>query len=577
MPAAFQHYALGVSNTKHPRLLVDGELHALYNGTVKSGYCEPRPPFIEHNLSAIDPASTFIFGKGIAQGMAFYNAEEGPALVIAVDGSLFYLSLETDRLQRIGSKPYFSKHSEKVYLAPRGPYFIAQNGISQPVVIRHKKATQGTPPLGVPCGTLMAEGWGRLAVVAPDRRRMYFSNHNADPTTSLPPGLDIWLAFTEATSYYKNAPYIQVPASAGKIVGLTFLPSLNGDGNLGPLAAICERSTWFYQISVPREQWGTVDISSCPLPFIGTCGPDTVAIRGNDALFRDQSGRLQQMRVALRRNDDARITEYDANVRNIIAADHETQIHRSISVSLRSRHTLIAHNPEIVQRDDGRHAVRHRSILVINEEKLVPTDPLWDGVWNGIFPVAMCVAPYRGIDTIFILSLDSDGTNRLYRLGSAAGPDSTSRGIKHQPMLAITRADVCGATFAPKNFTAGIIRVGEATGPVTVDGAWIRNGALPVPWFTDNHNVPAALTTSGFPCAQDLPPIIPPTPPGGAFHDLALAITIRGQARLEECNIDAAPQGPRTSNNTTSQAVNEHCPVYACPLDAINYDLAANS
>lgn len=580
-PAIFQSFALGVNASRNPRLLQDGEVAMLVNGTVSSGHAAPRPPFIQHESAALDHKSSVTLARGIVQGMAFYADERGDALIIAADGYLFRQDLGAPDLQNIGGTRYFSRHSTQVYLCQRGPYMLAQDGISPPVVIHHKTATQGTHPTrSIPCGTLMADGWGRLAVASPDRRRIYFSNHSSDPNlasgvSTLPAGIDRWLANTEDTAYFKNARYFGIPASSGRIVGMTFTPSLNGDGDLGPLAVFCERSTWLYNTRVAREDWGTQDIASNPLPHIGACSANGVVVRGNDVIFSDQSGRIQQMRIAVRRNDDARLREHDANVKALLAADHNTHINRRLSLHLRSRYTLISRSPEVVHLDDGRYTVRHRSLLALNESPAVEADPVWDGIWTGIHPVAMCAAPYQGKDTAFFISLDSDGVNRIYRLGDSAGPDRRASTVSHQPMLTITRADVCGEPFKPKNFTSGAIRIGAARGTVKMQGAWVKDGLPPVRWFTDNHDIPAALNTcSGFPSSQDIPRITVPTPPDGSFTDCALAITITGQARLEECAIDAASTGPPAQHSTNECGTTPHCPINACPLDAFTYDLS---
>lgn len=571
MPILFQHFAAGVNAATHPRLLIDGTLAGLVNGTVTSGFCDIRPPFVEHEVSFLDGASAHFFGRGVIQGGGFYRCEAGNAIIFAADGRLFRLSLEDDSLEQIGGK-CFSIHSRRVEFCQRGPYLIAQDGESPPVIIRHKTVTQGTHPTrGVPVGSIMAEGWGRLAVARGDK--IFFSNHIADPNVNNS-GIALnsiakELLFTEDTAYFKNIRYFRVPESSGKIVGMAFTPSLNGDGDLGPLAVFCERSTWLYNTRIAREQWGEQDIASNPLPNIGACSPDSIIVRGNDVIFSDQTGRIQQMRIAVRRNDDARLKSYDSNIWPIIEHDHKTHLNRRLTLHLPERHTLIAVHPEVVIRDDRRVAIRHRALLALNETPTVEgAQAVWDGEWTGIHPVTMLTAPYRGKQTAFFVSLDSDGVNRIYRLGSS-GPDRIHGRSINQPMTATTRADADQQPFKKKIATAAIINIGDAVGPVKIAGAWMPDGKS-LPWCQSDHDVKTCFNGS-FGEAQDLSRLTLATPPHHPFSSAQVAITVSGQARLEEIAIETK-QLDSPNNIAPAACVTTYCQTRTQPPKA--YDLS---
>lgn len=577
MPIIFQHYGHGVNAATHPRLLPDGTLARLVNGTVTSGFCDPRPPFIFHQVAALDVASSAHFAQGVVQGAGLYLSEFGAVIAIASDGYIFRFDVEAGTIEKVGVKA-FSKYSPRVSFCKRGPYLIAQDGESPPVVIRHRTAKQGTHPTrSIPTGWLMAEGWGRLAVASPCRTKIYFGNHIADPNAGegltrddFPPEL----AFTEDTDYFKNIRYFRSGSPGDRIVGMTFTPSLNGDGDLGPLAVFRERSTWLYNTRVPRELWGEQDIASNPLPNIGACGPDSISIRGNDILFSDQTGRIQQMRIAVRRNDDARLKAYDSNVSTIYSGDHATHLNRRISAHLPERHTLVAIHPEVVNRRDGRWTVRHRALLALNESPVMESpQAVWDGTWTGVHPVAMVAAPWRGKNTLFIISLDSDGVNRIYRLGDAPGydvaHDHTSR---LQPMLVVTRADSEQEPFKLKRAKAGAVNIGAASGPVSLSAKWIGDGA-PLHWFTASHHVPHCLNEGNWSDSKDLPRMTLPVPPGNTYNNGQVSITVRGQARVEEIAIDSEFLSS-PSNSALPCGVKQHQPVAPECDDATTYDLS---
>jgi hypothetical protein len=571
MSIIFQHSALGMNSATAPKLLSEGTLAMLVNGSVTTGFCRPRPPFIEHEVAVLDTASSNVFGKGKVQGVGFYRDEQGDALTVAVDGRLFRLDLERDTLERIGTRAYFAKSAERVEFCQRDVYHIAQDGISPPVVIRHKTATQGTHPTrGIPVGSLMAEGWGRLAVARGDK--VFFSNHISDPNTEdVPAGVEPALAFTEDTAYFLNTRFFRVPKSSGKIVGMTFTPSLNGDGDLGPLAVFCERSTWLYNTRVPREQWGSQDIASNPLPRIGACASGGIVVRGNDVLFSDQTGRIQQMRIAVRRNDDARLKSYDSAVFPLFENDHKTSLHKRLSVHLPEWHTLTAIHPEPFALNDGRMTTRHRSLLALNESPAVEgAQAIWDGVWNGVFPVAMIVAPWRGAETIFIISLDSDGTNRIYRLGKT-GQDTVNATPKGQPMMITTRAVSDEQPFKLKQAISSSIHIGEAAGNVSVQAAWVTDGGQALPWFGKRFFIPTHFD-GGFGAEQGMPRTLTPVPPGQPFSYAQCQLTVVGQATVEEIAIDTQPLDS-PSNNVSNCSADHKTKVIPVCEDALRYDL----
>jgi hypothetical protein len=504
--------------------------------------------------------------------MGTYTTDDGPMLAIAANGRLFLLDIDGGTLRQVGTAQYFHR-ARRVAICQRGPYLIAQDGHNPPVVVRGHVATQGTDPRrGVPTGSLMAEGWGRLAITSPDRTRIYFSNHIADQAGNLPAGTRPELAFTEDTAYFKNLRYFAVPRSSGRIVAMVFTPSLNGDGDLGPLAVFCERSTWLYNTRVPREQWGESDIASNPLPHTGASAAECIAVRGNDVIFSDHAGRIQQLRIAVRRNDDARLKIHDANVWPLIAG--EQHLDKRLALHLPGRHTLIAHRPEVIRRSDGLLAYRCRSILAINESPAMEVDPVWDGEWTGIHPVAMTTAMHDGQLTAFILSLDSDGINRLYRLGNHPGSDHGPSGPIRQPVTVTTRADFMEQPFRPKQYAGAGIRLGQCRGKVDLMGDFLSDGQRR-PWFHDSHIFPADLTSHGWPQPGGVPRITPPSPQDGSFIDCALSITFRGQASLEEMSVDAQPLGAALNNTTSGECKTiDHCPDYQCPPSAQHYDLS---
>lgn len=554
----------------NPQTMQADELCLLVNGTVRSGFAEHRPPFRQIEIAFGTATIQQAFEFGICQGMAFYDFQGTPLLVIVADGRLMTLDLTTHILESVllPSRP-FSMASPQVWFQQRGPHMVVQDGVSPPVILTGKSAVQGTASTGVPTGCMMAEGWGRLAVASPGRDKIYFSNHEADPNADI-------LDFKEATEYYKNTRYFAIPRAAGRIVAMEFSPSLNGTADLGPLLVFCERATLAYDVSIPRDEWSTTDIMTTPLPTIGACSSAGVVVRGNDVVFSDHEGRINSLRAAVSRNEDARVFVFDRSVWPLYEGEDSAFRDRRCAVQHDSR-ILTTVQPERVWRADGRLAVRHRGIIALQESPATPVFPVWDGLWTGIYPTHLVTARLGTETRCFALSLDSDGHNRLYELGGTGHDYAPTP--KRIPMLAALRPTDFESPFLPKPFTSAAFKLGAVSGRVSVRGWWQADRQTPAHWFNSEHAVAEciAFDRCGLldPLPQGLPRINPPTVPKSEQSPYTAApwIEVTGKARLEEFIIEtgetkSAPNKLNTECETPATA----SAVYECPPNPFAYD-----
>ena len=553
---------------------LEDEVYYLANATVRSGWAETRPA-IQLVKTLWDDDAQLAFQYGRMQGAGFYSCSAGSFIVYAVEGDILLYDIGSRTMMKAGlDKRPFSAASPFVWFCQRGKYMIAQDGTSPPVVLNGRKATQGTNPTReVPTGMMMANGWGRLAVVAPNRRWIYFSNHESDPQSKSP------LAFTEDTAYYLNTKYFEVSSSLGHIVGMAFAPSLNGGNELGPLTVFCENGVVAYDISVARDQWALTDITTTIFTTIGACAHGAIVARGNDILFSDQNGRIQTLRNAISRQEDASIAITDRNVWPLY--EHEERSLRSRRMSVRfAQRTLTAVLPEKMRTNRGDIAVRHRGIIALQETPAIQRNPVWDGVWTGVQPTNIITATVNGIERCFIASLDDDGIQRLYELTAESGADHGEHSHSPIPMIVGLAGNDLGVPFLPKPHKSAVMRLGAIAGHVGITGYWQQDRGTPQPWFTASESAISCIRGSAagieFPAPQARPRLNLPSPAKStAYYEVAPWFKISGQARLEEVTVEATDPKPKPDSVDVSCAKAKTAAVYGCAPSPFDYRIHA--
>jgi hypothetical protein len=555
----YASYAGGVNAVSDsPRLIGEQQLKMLVNGTVRNGFIAPRPALKFQRLKWRDTRSQVLWKTGINQGMAFYDSPEGPALVFAFDGEIQFLSLQTMEIRRLvvaeddPAKSHFSKDREFVYFCQRGKYMVNQDGTSRPLIL------EGTRPFYQPvqsgkflAGTIMAEGWGRVALASHDRKRIYFSDHELDPLGNL--------SFVEGSAYYPNARYFQVPEALGRLVALRFSPSLNGTKRFGPLLAFCERGIMAYDVSIDRSSWLTSDIAAMMHPDLGACSHRAVTSRGANVIFSDHNGRIQSLSGAISEAQDNTLEPIDSNVWPAYRGKSDLRFRTAVTFDDRTLTTVL---PERVKRSDGRLQVRHRAMVVYQHDPAQPISPVWDGLWDGIKPVTMTAGTFEGAEFCYILAHDENG-HSLYQLTKEPGDDQMAAGPKKVTMTAALRPTDADAPFQLKPFKSGAIRLSGIRGKVDIQ-AWQKLDRQEVQsWFSHNEDSPACM---------DLGCVLKPQPLGiktriglpalaTDCREVGMIFSVTGQATIEEVGIDfGEPKSVSAQPDTACSNSTPKCP-----------------
>lgn len=533
------------------------QAEVLVNATVRHGWAEPRPRFVLAEILWTHRLAQQSFEHGIIQGSARYESNEGPRLVFAVDGRLISYNPETREAVLLTpedvTRPFLA-NTPFVHLQQRGKWLVAQDGLNLPVIVEGDSARFDRNPFtGIPTGTIMADGWNRLVVVAPDRERIFLSDHELDPTSTP-------LSFTDGAEYYLNARFFKVPRELGKIVSVAFSPSFNIQDDLGPLVVFCERGTRTYSIQFPRDQWIARDIASTMLPTIGACAHGAVVSRGNDMIFSDHDGRIQTFRAALSRRESARVGHIDQPVHELYARENAA-LRRWRKAERFDDRTLTTVWPERVKRPNG-YAVRHRGFVVLEEDFLSERPFVWAGLWTGVHPVTINVVNRQASpmespeERCFITSLDDDGVNRLYELDRVSGSDLVPL-PRRVPMTVVPRWMDWKNIFEIKRFQSACVQFGPIKGRVTLRGQWQISGQRAQHWFTHEDGGPEGIH---FECPSNrlskfFAPLRPrlnlPAPPAkDGFFRARPVFRVLGHASIREMAIRVQVSEASMANDT---------------------------
>jgi hypothetical protein len=566
-------YSGGVNAASLPSAVMKAnELSLIVNGTVRNGYLRTRPAWQWQPLAFLSAEAQLIFENGRYQGSEFFMSNYGNFFTYAIDGHLFSVNPTTRVVSKINEKQAFSKFSPHVWMKQRNKWMVAQDGVSPPATSDGVTFTQEVVKQGIPIGTLMAEGWHRLAVVSPDRRRIYFSDHELDPSSTP-------ISFTEQTAYFANARYFEAPPSLGRIMGMAFTPYQDTSTGIGPLVVFCEKGTRAYNIAVPRSQWATNDISQTILPRVGASSFFAYADKGSQLVFRDQGGRIRTIRNA------QQVEATDANFPNDfpvwpLIESEDTALRRySQAVTFDGRVLILTH-PVRDYLPDGRFNVAHKGIAVIENEVISDNPDVWT-FWTGHHICGMDVGPVNGTETLMAFCRDEDGKNRLYSLTTDGDYDTVpGEGGAVPKAIRMTFAPPItdyNTPVASKRFRAGGVRLNEMRGTVEVTGRWERDGRQPVPWF--NHKETHAACASFDKCKLTFmasgsnPRLVFPALPNGedTFYKARPIFDIVGPAQVEEL-VMTADVIPATGNSNTSCKTIRQPAQALCGLDIFAYN-----
>jgi hypothetical protein len=568
-------YASGMNAAALPSAAMKpDELSLIINGTVRNGYLRTRPAWHWQPLSFLSSEAQLIFETGRYQGSEFCMSDQGNVFFYAIDGHIFLLDPQTWFVLKLTDKPAFSKFAPHVWIKQRNKWVIAQDGIAPPWVFDGVNSTQEHTTDGVPTGTIMAEGWGRLAVVSPDRRRIYFSNHEMDPNATP-------ISFTEGTSYFLAARYFEVPASLGKIMGMAFTPYQDTSTGIGPLVVFCEKGTRAYNVAVPRTQWVQADIGQTILPRVGASSHFAFADRGSELVFRDQDGRIRTIRNAQQVEATDSNFPNDFSIWPLVESEDATLRKYSQAVTYDGRVLVLTH-PQPTFLLDQRYNVGHRGIAVLENETLSDKPDVW-AFWTGFNICGLDVGPVNGEEVC--LGFCCGDKNRIYGLTKKGlfdmVPGEAGAVSKRIQMTFSTPYSDFLAPVAAKKVKAGGMRMTGMHGRIDITGRWERDGKQPLPWFNHAELHPSCMvwgTKKDCKLTTMAPGINPklvfPAVPDkdSSFYKARMTFDVCGPIQVEEMALSADLQTTGITNNVSCEAKPVGTAQVMCGVDIFAYD-----
>jgi len=541
----------------NPRELGENQVASAVNCTVRGGWLACRDGFSMLDLVFASGSDRATFEGGRFQGEAYYSGGPEPVMVLAIGGSLFSVNPASKTVTRHavgGRRQPLSSTVDHVFLVERDGYLIAQDGVNRPVILQGTTARRSKIDQSeVSIGTLMADGWGRLALSNIERSRLYFSDHELDPGSSS-------LKFTEQNDYYLAARYFQPPKRIGRLIALAFIPFVDAPAGFGPMIAFGERASCTYDLSYPRIDGGWVNnnIERMTLLNVGACSHRCTIATDNDLIFRDQYGRLRTLSQTVReqegRKNAQRIRRFDREVSPWI--ERETAVLRAwLDATEHNDRFLFTALPRVLTLPSGVRDVAASGMLAYNLDTLSnlrgAEEPAWDGLWTGPRPQAVTSGIFGGEPRLFVVSLDGDGIRRIYQQVPGQPHDVTAgAAVKPVERQVVTRWFDFKAPFVVKRLTSALVRVGDIRGPLTIRG-FVRtlDGAQWMPWFEHHGGTCRSLTFDGPNCAPvesgpaEEPYLALPAIPDkqSRFYRLQVLLVITGWCELREFVLEASP------------------------------------
>lgn len=572
--AQFLSYAAGMNAAAiPPSALRKDELALIVNGTVRNGFLSTRPGWRWLPLAFSDANSQLQFESGMFQGMGFFMSSIGKFFVVCVDGFLYAIDPTSFVVVKLTQNAVFSKFSRHVWMQQRNRWFIVQDGESPPVVIDGYTMTQEVTATSIPTGTFMADGWHRLAVVSPDRRRIYFSDHEMDPNSTP-------ISFTEATDYFANSRYFEGPPSLGKIMGITFTPYQDTSTGIGPLVVFFEKGVRAYNVATPRSQWTTNDISQTILPRTGSSSFFAYGDRGSEIIFRDHNGDIRSLRNAQQLESLGRAQSTDFTIRGLLA-DEDAFLRRFSCAETFDNRVLVTTHPQRAYLPDNRFNVIHKGIAVLETENLAADkEDVWV-FWTGLNVCSMVAGPVRGEDSMLAFCSDEDGVNRIYSLSradrddtvnSSAGPQS-----KRIEMSFTTGFMDFDSPSSPKKMNSGGVRLSNMSGTVDINALWHRQGHRVDVWFKHSEKHPECVQFDG--CSMFEPVkgsnsgLVLPSPPdkSDTFFKASVSMTIKGACTVEEMGFEAEEKSIAKITGIKCTALESAPPTPSCDVNVFGY------
>lgn len=449
--------AKGMDGGTHPALLPDGYISNGVNIAVRDGRAMTRPGFTRLDVT---------LPQGLFQGAARWSLNSGDRLVMVVAGEVLALHLDTLVVTSLG---VLLDVSAQCYFHQPDRFLVIQDGISTPVILQD---VAGVPqryvyPSGTPDGYKMPIG--TLAHFAHQRVHMVPNVLPGYPDSNGGPYFisgDVLFAYDpqscltfEENTYWATGGAHSLPAEMGYVTGMSALRNAATGTGVGSLIVFGRRGASAFDLSIPRDQWNTVNTSQVLFFDAGTVSPWAILPINNDLFYRGIDGfRFMSYTYSQAQGNSGALSNLPKSkeVREYVENEDAALLPYVSAASWDQRLLVTA----------GGQGDRYFKALVSLD--LAPlygfqgaAAPAYDGIWTGLSFAQILTAERGGVNEVFVLTEGPE----IYRIDK----DATSDDGNPIEAMVITKAFDFQQPQFRKQLSYADLWVSELLGDVSID------------------------------------------------------------------------------------------------------------
>lgn len=335
------------------------------------------------------------------------NVNDTPAALVTAGATVSYLDPN-------------ARHGTKVWMQQADRFLIVQDGLSRAIVFDGGNVWRADPSrLGIPTGTVMAYGLGRLWVAINEREFVAGDIIYGPTGTALYNYADSILKFTENTFLAEGGAF-SLPFEAGKITAMDFMPIWDTSTGQGPLMIFTDTSATSVNASPDRDTWKNIQ---SPIQAVSMRGPgpkgswSTVPIVNGDIFFRSPDG-IRSLALAIRGWGDWGSTPMSTEMDNVLVDDDERWLFWTSAIVFDNRLLMTSGNrPGGLRPKFNGIVALDFHILSAMAGKL---PPVYDGTWTGLSVWQLFKGNYDGLERAFAAVQNAEGLNELWEISKAS-------------------------------------------------------------------------------------------------------------------------------------------------------------
>lgn len=408
--------ANGMDSGRAPSLIGPDQVAFAINTTFRQDYAESRPGWNKIELSGDD------FQLGLWQGAHSYVDVNGkPSLVACIGGNVVRFDVAMNHVTNLSSTSGITLPAQLplVWMVQAEDYLPIQNGVSIPLIWDGVSLKQANPVAfggtDLPVGTVMEYNNGRLWVALSDRQSFVAGDLAYSVTGT---SADV-LSFTE-NEFINGGGSFVMPSSAGKIMAMKTVALQDSTLGQGPLQVFGVSGSASMNAPFDRTTWQNLNspIESVSMISPGPGGQMAITNVNGDIWFRGQDG-IRSFMVARRDHGTWVNTPLSHEMERVIRKD-DPFLMEHVSCVVFDNRLLCTTSGYRATYDGVQYGVAWRGLIALDFNPVTSmfdrSQPVWEGVWNGLQILQILTVNYYGTDRCFMFALNSDHEIELWEL-----------------------------------------------------------------------------------------------------------------------------------------------------------------